>query len=378
MMDTLLKIVESFGELSETSKLIAFLLTLAVAVTSLLKWFMRHRDAKALAEERQRTTDALNAVKEERDQLLNRFEQLDRIDTEVWLKADASGKNQFVPARDRTTRFLAIFNLKGGVGKSTLTVNLGAALAQLGKRVLLVDLDFQGTLSNMVMEPKRLRECREKRWCTDELLKTQFKDDVERWIFPAEAIPGCKVMVSREELQRVEYAQQSRFFVDPAKEVRFLLQALLHTPEIMDEFEYVLFDCPPRITTACINALTCADHVLVPTTLSEPDIEAVPRSLQWLSELHSIVQASFLGAIITRGRMRKGKLIANERDQLGKLKETIRDKHQVGDFIFHAMIQESPAIHEITTKHEVAAVQLKDAGIWFGRVASELIGKVRT
>jgi cellulose biosynthesis protein BcsQ len=64
-------------------------------------------------------------------------------------------------------------------------------------------------------------------------------------------------------------------------------------PEIFQQFDYVLFDCPPRMSTACINALTCSDHVLVPSTLSQLDIDAVPRTLKWLHELHAVVRQVF-------------------------------------------------------------------------------------
>jgi hypothetical protein len=116
----------------------------------------------------------------------------------------------------------------------------------------------------------------------------------------------------------------------------------------------------------------------MPTTLSQPDIEAVPRTLETLTDLQTIARASFLGAVITAGRMRSGKLIKNERKQLGGLEERIRKYHVNGDYIFKAIIAESPEIHHLATGQKVAAIHSQDGRAWFEAVAREMERKVRT
>src|SRR5438876_233895 len=153
-------------------------------------------------------------------------------------------------------------------------------------------------------------------------------------------------MIARERLELVEFERQSRFFVNPEQEARFVLQSAFHTQEVFQQFDYVLFDCPPRMSTACINALTCSDHVLIPSTLSQLDIEAVPRTLKWLRELHAVVRASFLGVVITRARMRQEKLVSYELPQLDNLRQLIRG-HQTGEgFVLDCMVPDSPRIHQ--------------------------------
>jgi cellulose biosynthesis protein BcsQ len=184
-------------------------------------------------------------------------------------------------------------------------------------------------------------------------------------------------MIARERLELVEFERQSRFFVNPEQEARFLVQKALHVPEILQQFDYVLFDCPPRMSTACINALTCSDHVLVPSTLSQLDIEAVPRTLKWLHELHAVVRATFLGVVVTRARMRADDLVSYERAQMNKLRDFIR-AHQPGDgFVFPCMVPDSPKIHQLTAERKAVAIHSNDGKVWFGAIADELERRVR-
>jgi cellulose biosynthesis protein BcsQ len=131
------------------------------------------------------------------------------------------------------------------------------------------------------------------------------------------------------------------------------------------------------MSTACINALTCSDFVLIPSTLSQPDIDAVPRTLKWLHELHSVVRASFLGVVITRARMREGGLVSYERSQMTKLDEFIQ-AHQPGEgFVFSGMVPDSPKIHQLTAEGKAVAAHSPDGREWFGAIADELERRVR-
>ncbi|MBI1830329.1 MAG: AAA family ATPase [Planctomycetes bacterium] len=355
--------------------LILFVIVVIYSVWNVLSW----RETKHLEKDLRRTREELEAVTDERDQLLARFEALDHVDSHVWTKPDAHGNNHYLPRSKRKARYVAVCNLKGGVGKTTLTLNLGVALALRGKRVLLVDLDFQGTLSNLAT-PRDLRdEYRSKGWTTDAL----FAEDctlahARTLMFPAQDAAQCFIMLAQETLEIVEFEEQSRFFVNPEHEVRFLVQRILHSTEIAREFDFVLFDCPPRMSTACINALTCADFVLIPTTLSQLDIEAVPRTLNWLKELRAIVAADFLGCVITRARLRNEQLVSYEREQLGKLKQLIREKQPGEGFIFSGIIPDSPVIHRYTAEQRAVAAHDADIRSYFDAIAQELERKTHT
>jgi cellulose biosynthesis protein BcsQ len=374
MWDTLIKL---FHELSETSKLALFLVFLGIfivdAVWRILAWPSQKQHKKDF----KRTEKQLQEVTKDRDQLQDRLLALDRVDSHVWTKPDLFANNHFVPREQRQTRFIALVNLKGGVGKTTLTLNLGVSLGLRDKRVLLVDLDFQGTLSNMALPRELVTDYRKKEWTTDALLKTNRGIPVLNLLFDVPDAGNCRAMIAREELELVEFERQSRFFVNPEQEARFLVQRALHVPEIFQHFDYVLFDCPPRMSTTCINALTCSDHILVPSTLSQLDIEAVPRTLKWLDELRPVVRAKFLCAVITRARMREGNLVSYERPQMVSLVEFIR-QHQPGEgFVLPCMVPDSPKIHQLTAEGKAAALHSPEGRAWFGAIADEIERRVR-
>jgi len=374
MWDSLIKL---FQELSETSKLVIFVVFISAFILYTVWQILSWRKQRDLKKELKRTRARLEEATQDRDQLQERLLALDHVDRHVWTKPDQYGNNRFVAREQRQTRFIALVNLKGGVGKTTLTLNLAVSLGQRGKKVLLVDLDFQGTLSNLALPRELVNDYRDKGWTTDALLKTNGAAAVQSLLFAVQDAGNCRAMIAREHLEMVEFERQSRFFVNPEQEARFLLQKALHVPEIFEQFDYVLFDCPPRMSTACINALTCSDYVLVPSTLSQLDIEAVPRTLKWLHELHAVVGATFLGVVVTRARMRAGELFAHERAQLEKLRQLIR-AHQPGeDFVFPPMVPDSPKIHQLTAERKVVAIHTTEGRAWFGAIAAELERRIR-
>ena len=371
------QLIRLFRELPETSKLFILLVLIAWIIGYTVWDILSRRRMRDLKRDLKRTKAQLQELKQERDQLQERLLALDRVDSHVWTKPDRCRNNRFVPREERGTRFIALANLKGGVGKTTLTLNLGVSLAERGKKVLLVDLDFQGTLSNLALPRELVNDYRGKGWTTDALLQANGQAAVDSLHFPVQDAPNCRAMIARERLELVEFERQSQFFVNPDHEARFLLQKAFHVPEILHRFDYVLFDCPPRMSTACINALTCSDHVLIPSTLSQLDIEAVPRTLKWLQELHAVVRASFLGVVITRARMRVQKLVSYERPQLDNLRELIRG-HQPGEgFVLPCMVPDSPKIHQLTAERKAVACHSTEGRAWFGAIAQELERRVR-
>jgi chromosome partitioning protein len=146
-------------------------------------------------------------------------------------------------------RIVAICNQKGGVGKTTTTINLGAALAERGRRCLLVDFDPQGALSvglgiqphdidstvyNLLME----RDVQAK----DVLFKTGVKD--------MDLLPS-NIDLSGAEVQLVHEVGRE-----------FVLGGVLKS--VVPEYDYILIDCQPSLGLLTINALACADSVLIP------------------------------------------------------------------------------------------------------------------
>ena len=145
-------------------------------------------------------------------------------------------------------RILAVANRKGGVGKTTTTVNVATAMAAAGKKVLVVDLDPQGNASTSMGVDKKgamkssyevlLGGCR----LTDAVVWTQ--------------IPGFSIIPSSPDLAAAEIE-----LVDMPKREFALKNAL--TKEAVN-YDYILIDCPPSLSLVTINALVAANAVIVP------------------------------------------------------------------------------------------------------------------
>ena len=155
------------------------------------------------------------------------------------------------PTRPTGPRIIAIANQKGGVGKTTTTINLGAALVEEGLRVLLVDLDPQGNASTGLGIPASKR----KQTTYDLLLDDAALDDViyptetdDLWIMPA------TTDLSSADIEMISNEKRS-----------FLLHDALRQPGMDDfGFDFILIDCPPALSLLTVNAMVAADSILVP------------------------------------------------------------------------------------------------------------------
>jgi chromosome partitioning protein len=144
---------------------------------------------------------------------------------------------------------IAMCNQKGGVGKTTTTINLGAALAELGRRVLLVDFDPQGSLSvGLGVNPHTLEHS-----IYNLLLSrdTPIDDVIDRT-----GVPNLDILPSNIDLSAAEVQLVS----EVARE-----QTLLRVLEtVKSRYDVILIDCAPSLGLLTINALTAADKVIMP------------------------------------------------------------------------------------------------------------------
>jgi chromosome partitioning protein len=151
--------------------------------------------------------------------------------------------------RHGPARIVALCNQKGGVGKTTSTINLGASLAEFGRRVLLVDFDPQGALSvGLGVQPHQLD-----RTAYNLLMERDVAVDD---ILLKTAVPGMDLLPSNIDLSAAEV----QLVGEVAREQTL---ARVIAP-ITDEYDFVLIDCQPSLGLLTVNALTAAHEVIVP------------------------------------------------------------------------------------------------------------------
>ncbi|CAI2563274.1 Sporulation initiation inhibitor protein Soj [Apilactobacillus kunkeei] len=162
---------------------------------------------------------------------------------------------------------ISLANQKGGVGKTTTSVNLGADLATMGKRVLLIDADAQGNATSGVG-----------------IQKSDIQKDIYDILVNEEPISEAIIPSKHERLDIVPATIQlsgADIELTPqmARETR-LLNAL---KSVSDQYDYVLVDCPPSLGLITVNAFTASDSILIP-------VQTEYYALEGLSQLLNTVQ----------------------------------------------------------------------------------------
>ncbi|HPX38260.1 MAG TPA: ParA family protein [Mycobacterium sp.] len=224
---------------------------------------------------------------------------------------------------------ISMCNQKGGVGKTTSTINLGASLAAYGRKVLLVDLDPQGALSaglgvphyelantvhNLLVEPRVPID--------DVLIKTK--------------VDGLDLVPSNIDLSAAEIQ-----LVNEVGREQALARALR---PLLDQYDYVLIDCQPSLGLLTVNALACSDAVIIPTECEFFSLRGLALLTDTVDKVRERLnpKLSIDGILVTRFDSRT----VNAREVMARVLE------RFGDLVFDTVIARTVRFPETSVAGE--------------------------
>ncbi len=214
-------------------------------------------------------------------------------------------------------KIISLLNHKGGVGKTTSAINIGAGLVELGKKVLLIDLDPQANLTLSLGVPRQPNSIYE-----------AFRGETE--LDPYTVKEGLDVVISTLDLSGAEMEMIN----EAGRE--FILRELFEP--VKDQYDFIIIDCPPSLGLLTLNALTSSDIVYIP-------LQTEFLALQGLAKIKQVIQ--------------KVKLRLNKKLQIGGVIATMYDSRKVlnrdvvetikkyfGHLVFNTYIRDNVALAE--------------------------------
>lgn len=226
-------------------------------------------------------------------------------------------------------RVVAMCNQKGGVGKTTSTINLGAALAEYGRRVLLVDLDPQGALSAGLGVPHYELEH------TIHNLLVEQRVSIDEVLMPTrvkhmDLVPS-NIDLSAAEIQLVNEVGREQS-----------LARALHP--VLDRYDYVLIDCQPSLGLLTVNGLACSDGVIIPTECEYFSLRGLALLTDTVEKVRDRLnpKLEISGILVTRYDPRT----VNSREVMARVVE------RFGDLVFDTVITRTVRFPETSVAGE--------------------------
>ncbi|MBL8551449.1 MAG: ParA family protein [Hyphomonadaceae bacterium] len=252
---------------------IAWLVTGAAIVLGLA--FQAGRFWERLAQRRERT-EVKELAEAEVKQLNDALTAFRRSDGKIW----RGQQGAFPEYRDWLQRvsipIIAVANLKGGVSKTTTALNLAAMYAKSGKATLLIDLDWQGSASEVFGRKLELEATSDVDFLfapsatgVELLARRTSAARLARGLRDFDVVRAYKSLLEVENRVMIDWLAGRLPF-----DAHYLLARSVLDPIVTSKYQVIILDTPPRLTTALVNALCASTTVLIPTTMDELSIEA--------------------------------------------------------------------------------------------------------
>ena len=307
-------------------------------------------------------------------------------DDELWrFRRDQPPAHLLERLAKTKTRIFTIANNKGGVGKTTLTANLAACLDERGYRVLVVDLDYQGSLTQTLLRTAGRTKLTKS--LSDQLIAGNVDAissaiDLQHGALNKLRLTRTRIVTATYTLARCENRLMLRWLSKHEKEdIRYNLLRALLGHDVQDKlhgYDVVLIDAAPRLTTATVNALCASTHVIVPTILDGLSSETVPS---FLRQTRSLVKASLnphieLAGVV--GTMTQGAgLTADETTELEALRRNANIEWGSNGHIFKTWIPDKSSFRK-TAGRQLA--YFEDRGVngaagFINSLADEIISR---
>jgi chromosome partitioning protein len=321
-----------------------------IITVAINRWQNRKTRQQALQAE-------IDSLKAEREKLSDSLaSESRRISTAIdavsgdglWMAKPVQLPTNYSSNLSNSIPIVTIANLKGGVGKTTITANLAWYYASIGKRVLLIDLDFQGSLSGLTANPEIRTQS-----VASSLVRGDFDPNkLEQVAWPMEGINNARVLTAYYELARVENQVMVQWLLGHQdRDARYLIAETLQSKNLKrtlngnSGFDIVLIDAAPRLTTSTIQCLAASTHLLIPTILDRLSVDAVGYFLRQY----------FINKDIWPDLKLAGILGSMTENNIGKLTNNPTDRSKFKDYEQQALGRMEGAIERVYDELEKQA-----------------------
>lgn len=252
---------------------------------------------------------------------------------------------------------IAVTNQKGGVGKTTTAINLGTALAAVGRKVLLIDFDPQGNASTGLGIDTAARARNTYDLIVDGVSLADITHET--------AVPNLFIAPSNTDLSSIDLE-----LVTDAERLTRLRAALAEQTTGMSGYDYVLIDCPPSLNLLTINALVAAHYALVPLQCEFFALEGLTQLMLSIREVRQTLNP----------RLRIQGVVLTMYDSRNKLSKQVEDdaRQNLGGLVYDTIIPRNVRLSEAPS-HAVPALLYdhKSAGsIAYQKLAAELLRRM--